>query len=238
MHPSAPRPSLRSWLAFERDSAVNGILASNAIAVALAWWSGEGLLVLLWPYWLQSVIIGFFAQRRLRMLKVFSVEGLKINGRPATATPGTARWTANFFVVHYGLFHLVYAAFLTTFTVAPAAQGIVPRFDDATGTFATSLLGRLQGMDLLYIAVAGLSFVWTHAQSFRANVEQDLRGRPNLGTLMFVPYIRIVPMHITIILGTVLGGGTLGLLLFGGLKTAADVVMHVIEHRLLRRTQA
>lgn len=221
-----------------RDGAVNGILLSNAITIALAWWSGGGLLVLLWPYWIQSVVIGFFAQRRLRMLKEFSVEGLKINGRPATNTPGTAKWTANFFVVHYGLFHVVYALFLTTFTVAPAAQGIIPSFDDATGSFRESLLGGLRGLDFLYVAVSALSFAWTHAQSFRENVAADTRGKPNLGTLMFLPYARIVPMHLTIIFGTIIGGGTAGLLLFGGLKTAADVIMHKVEHRLLQRARA
>jgi len=218
-----------------RDPAVAGILASNAVTIALAAWSGEGLLLLLWPYWLQSVVIGFFAQRRIRLLRDFAVDGLKINGRPATNTPATARWSANFFVVHYGLFHLVYAMFLTTFSAMPEAQGILPSFDDAMGSFRTSLLGQLGRSEWIYVAISGLSFAWTHAASHRLHVEHDLRGRPHLGALMFVPYLRIVPMHLTIILGTVLGGGLGGLLLFGCLKTCADVAMHVVEHRLLGR---
>jgi hypothetical protein len=52
---------------------------------------------------------------------------------------------------------------------------------------------------------------------------------------MFLPYGRVIPMHLTIILGTFFSGGTAGLLIFGGLKTAADIVMHKVEHRLLRR---
>ena len=194
-----------------RDSAVNGILLSNAITLALAWWAGDGLIFLLWPYWIQSVVIGYFAQRRIRRLRDFSVEGLKINGRPATNTPSTAKWSANFFVVHYGLFHLVYAIFLTTFSAGA-------------------------DVEWLGVVVAGLSFAWSHAASHRMHVEHDLRGKPNLGALMFVPYVRIVPMHLTIILGTVLGGGLFGMLLFASLKTAADVAMHYIEHRMLQRT--
>lgn len=219
-----------------RDSAVNGIVLSNAITLALAWWAGDGLLFLLWPYWIQSVVIGYFAQRRIRRLRDFSVEGLKINGRPATNTPSTAKWSANFFVVHYGLFHLVYAIFLTTFSAAPYAQGVVPSFDDATGTFGRDLLGRISVGEWPFIALAGLSFAWSHAASHRMHVEHDLRGKPNLGALMFVPYVRIVPMHLTIILGTVLGGGLFGMLLFASLKTVADVAMHYIEHRMLQRT--
>jgi hypothetical protein len=63
-------------------------------------------------------------------------------------------------------------------------------------------------------------------------VEADLGGRPNIGTLMFMPYLRILPMHLSIILGAVLGGST-AVLFFLALKTAADAGMHVIEHALL-----
>lgn len=193
-----------------RDPAVSGILLSNAITVALAWWAGEGLVFLLWPYWIQSVVIGFFAQRRVRLLRDFNVEGLRINGRPATNTPATARWSANFFVAHYGLFHVVYAMFLANFSAGA-------------------------DVEWLWVAVAGLSFAWSHAASHRMHVEHDLRGKPNLGALMFVPYVRIIPMHLTIILGAVLGGGLFGMLLFASLKTVADVAMHYIEHRMLQR---
>ena len=49
---------------------------------------------------------------------------------------------------------------------------------------------------------------------------------------MFTPYLRIIPMHLTIILGATLGGGA-GLIVFGILKTIADAIMHVIEHKRL-----
>jgi hypothetical protein len=39
-------------------------------------------------------------------------------------------------------------------------------------------------------------------------------------------------MHLTIIFGAIALGAT-GLLVFGGLKMVADVVMHLAEHRLL-----
>ena len=70
-------------------------------------------------------------------------------------------------------------------------------------------------------------------QSHREHVASDLRHTRNIGTLMFIPYLRIIPMHLTIILGAVLGSGG-GLLLFGALKTVADVVMHKVEHRMLQ----
>ena len=198
------------------DPAVRDIVLSNALTIALAWWAGDGLLLMLWPYWIQSVVIGYFAQRRIRLLQRFSTDGLKINGRPAEPTPATRSWSANFFVVHYGLFHVVYFFFLRGFVIIGRSGG-------------------LADIDLLYIAIASASFVWTHAQSHRAHVATDLGGRPDLGALMFVPYIRIIPMHLTIILGGLLGGGVLGMLFFGALKTFADVAMHKVEHRLLQR---
>lgn len=52
---------------------------------------------------------------------------------------------------------------------------------------------------------------------------------------MFLPYARILPMHLTIILGGALGGeGAAVVLIFGALKTAADVLMHHVEHRILQ----
>ena len=41
-------------------------------------------------------------------------------------------------------------------------------------------------------------------------------------------------MHLTIIFGSTMADGA-SLLLFGLLKTAADVLMHVVEHKTLGR---
>jgi len=45
---------------------------------------------------------------------------------------------------------------------------------------------------------------------------------------MFFPYARIIPMHLTIIFGMLLGKGAI--VLFLTLKTLADMIMHVLEH--------
>ena len=42
---------------------------------------------------------------------------------------------------------------------------------------------------------------WSTVSLMMLNRDLDRQGTPNIGTLMFTPYIRIVPMHITIILG-------------------------------------
>ena len=128
---------------------MRGIIAANLIAIVVAIVSGEGLLLLLWTYWLQSLVIGGFAYRRIAMLKEFSTDGLKINGRAAEPTPATRRWTQNFFLVHYGFFHLVYFMFLGA-------------FNRMGGRFGT--LGR---WDPMIVVALGVAFWFSHRQSHR-----------------------------------------------------------------------
>lgn len=53
--------------------------------------------------------------------------------------------------------------------------------------------------------------------------------------MMFFPYARIIPMHLTIIFGGMLSEWTFAakttLALFMLLKTFADVIMHVVEKK-------
>lgn len=209
------------------DNAVTGIILMNAIVIGVALFSGDGLVMLMWPYWLQSVVIGYFNVRRIQKLQRFSTSGLKINGASVDPTPSTRRQTWTFFTVHYGLFHFVYMMFLLMFS-----SGLANVAEDGT----MQGLSTLSAWSPWWFLATFVGFVVSHGQSHREHVEADLAGTPNIGTLMFVPYIRIIPMHITIIVGAVLGDG-LGLLLFGSLKTVADVVMHKVEHNLLQKAR-
>ena len=85
--------------------------------------------------------------------------------------------------------------------------------------------------NLFFLALCVLVFLFNHYFSFVEYREQDAGRRPNIGNIMFFPYLRIVPMHLTIILGGAVGStGTGTLLFFLVLKTVADVIMHRIEH--------
>ncbi|MBU1909507.1 MAG: hypothetical protein KJ726_05630, partial [Verrucomicrobia bacterium] len=146
----------------------------------------------------------------------FSTEGLKSGGKSVDPTPQSRRSLAFFFLFHYGGFHLVYAIFL----VALAVKGA------ATGTAGGSL--DLEAMGLC-LAV----FFVNHAFSFMYNLRSDRQRVMNIGTLMVFPYARILPMHLTIIFGSMLPWNRGVLLLFLSLKTGADLIMHVIEHAAL-----
>jgi hypothetical protein len=188
---------------------IRHLLRANAAtlgaALLLHWPPGW----LLWPYWLQSVVIGWYARRRMLGLDRFSTEGFKSNGRRVPEDdPASKRSTANFFTVHYGVFHLGYLFFLCKEHALHA------------------------GWDWLVLFACGVSFVLAQRETYAVQHAADLRGRPNLGTLVFTPYLRIVPMHLAIVLGTKLGGSTAMLVLFTGLKTASDLLLDHIDRRI------
>lgn len=191
------------------------LLISNAIAAGMALVLHWPLETLLWPYWFQSVIIGWYSRKRVLALKNFSTDGLTMNGQTVPVEPQSLRKVARFFTLHYGFFHAGYLAFLLNKGAA------------------------LDLWDRLGVIGVAVSFAISHRKSFEQNIEADARGRPNLGALMFLPYLRILPMHLTIIIGHSIGGnGAATVLLFSALKTGADVLMHLANHAILQRSQA
>lgn len=196
------------------------LLASNAVAILVAVLQNWDLLAVMWVYWFQSVVIGFFHFLRIRQLREFSTKGFTINRRSVEPTPETKSRVARFFLLHYGFFHFGYFIFLLVFS--------------GTGMFSSGGENALTSADLKYIIPVGLLFLGNHLYSYFYNRPRDT-GRPNIGTLMFYPYARIIPMHLTIVLGFFISSPLLFFLL---LKTLADAIMHVVEHRvLLRRGQ-
>lgn len=181
------------------------LLFSNIITIFFAITENWDLSNIMWIYWFQSIIIGFFNFIRILQLKEFSTEGVVINGLPAQPTQNTKFSLAFFFLLHYGLFHFGYLIFLLANT---------PNF-----------------IEVKHILPLALLFFINHLFSYFYNKPRDTK-KQNIGSLMFYPYVRIIPMHLTIIFGYQFGGG---LLLFLVLKTFADVIMHIVEHNVLRK---
>jgi len=184
------------------------LLETNLLVILLAVIERWSLSQVMWIYWGQSVVIGFFNVKRILCLHKFSTEGFKINGHYVQPTKKVQRQVAFFFAIHYGFFHAIYLIFLMTGT------GYFSRID---------MLGLIGGIAL---------FAVNHSLSFRHNVKKDLSRTPNIGTIMFFPYARIIPMHLTIIFGAFSSkSNVIVLVLFLLMKTAADLLMHTIEHR-------
>jgi hypothetical protein len=182
--------------------------AGTLVAALLLQWPAGWLL---WPYWIQSVVIGWFARKRMLGLYRFITDGFTSNDQPVPENAQGKRSTANFFTLHYGFFHLCYLIFLCAEHPLTA------------------------GWDLLVLGACAASFVLSQRQTYAVQHDADLRGRPNLGTLMFTPYLRVLPMHLAILLGAALGGGAGLLVLFTVLKTASDVGMDAVDRRLAEK---
>jgi hypothetical protein len=188
------------------------LIATNLLTIAVAVYQKWNPGTVMWIYWGQSIIIGAFNVVRMWTLQNFSTDGLKMNNQPVDPTTATKRYIAIFFMFHYGFFHLVYAIFLIVMAkVSP--QDIVP----------------------ILVCVAG--FLVNHWFSYCYNKENDSKRKVNLGTLMFFPYARIIPLHITIITGLMLSKSMWALVLFLSLKTVADLIMHAVEHRVFGRSE-
>lgn len=198
---------------------VTELIVSNLASIAWAVHEDWPLSMLLWSYWIQSVVIGWYYRKRILALQRFSTDGFTINKQPVLETPQARRETANFLAMHYGFFHAIYAIFLTAF-------GFFGVLGD------TASLGR---EDVLAVLALGAVFSFTQYGEHRRNVALDRGRRPNIGSMMFLPYLRVLPMHLVIIAGAMLKDGGIALVVFGALKTAADVGMLVLERRLVAR---
>jgi hypothetical protein len=209
------------WTDMQSDEALRGLVLMNAAVVLGALITGDGAIMLMFPYWTQSVVIGLFNVRRIAVLKVFRTDGLKINGVLVGPTPSVRRQTWVFFLIHYGLFHLVYLMFMGAFGVMARSGGMFSGF------------GSASGFSGLWLVVMAAGYVITEWREHAENRAEDEASPPNLGTLMFSPYARIVPMHLTIIFGALLGGRG-ALVLFGALKTAVEVFVYRAQHRAAR----
>jgi len=191
------------------DLSVWSLLLSNAITIFFAMKDGWDLPTLLWIYWIQSVIIGIFNVVRILRVREVSNESILPGDHPAKPARSKGG-SAIFFACHYGIFHFTYLMALLSSSV-----------------FA----GAANAVDMRAIAFAALVFFGNHLFSFLYNARRD-SGKQNTHVLMFYPYARIIPMHFMLALSLPLAGA---LPFFLVLKTLADVIMHSIEHNVLRK---
>lgn len=187
------------------------VLASNLIVLGLAIRHDWPASLLFWPYWIQSVAIGFFARRRMLALREFSTAGLRVYGRHLPDTDEEKRENAVFtFTVHYAFIHLVYMAIL------------LAKVDLPDGEWRWVLLGG-----------ATFAFgLWLGQR--RASARDDGR-KPRLDALRRLPYLRVIPMHFTLVLLAGINGswsGIVPLVIFTGMKTTFDVLMAVHGRRV------
>ena len=202
---------------FKIDSSLLFLIISNILTIFFAIKGSWNLITIMWIFWSQSVIIGIFNFLKILNLQEFKTDNFYINDRPVKPTKYTKKFTAFFFAVHYGIFHLAYMIFLLS--SSGELNGIPVNYDNS-----------VPGKEIIWIMITALIFFSNHLFSYLKNKENDSKKVRNIGTIMFFPYARILPMHIAICFGLFLMNNSRGILLFLTLKTLADVIMHQVEH--------
>ena len=182
VEPSSPRRAFFS------------LLGGNLLALLAAWWFDWSLFDLLWPYYLQNLVIGWYASRRMRALQQFTTDGFTINGRAIAPTPENRDRCARYLLIHYGIFHLGYLLFLL-------GLGFLVANEAAVDGEATASMRLPEASDYVLYGLIGLGFWVSQHLAHTEQVQVDRHYRPNLGALSFLPYLRVLPMHLMLIFG-------------------------------------
>ncbi|MCX8104344.1 MAG: DUF6498-containing protein [Ignavibacterium album] len=195
-----------------------GVIGSNVAVIFFAIVDRLSASEVMWIYWIQSVIIGLFNFFRILLLKNFSTTGFKQNGKEVLPTKAAKISTAVFFLFHYGFFHLIYAVFLGTFPL------LLDESKNSPGNF--------------YLLFTAIIFLINYGIEFYKEQTTISDEVPNLGTVMFMPYFRIIPMHLTIILGGFIAAAgsflktdtsLLVIILLMSIKTFIDLITHSVN---------
>ena len=161
----------------------------------------EIFTTLIWLYWSQSVLMGIFNFFDMLTLKIMKPESITVNEKPIKSPTVVKGFSAVFFAFHYGFFHLVYFVFLASMKKSGPIQ-----WDFLKYFFFAFLVGQI------------INFI--------QHKIQQRKQQANLGTMFFTPYLRILPMHLTILLPNFIPVSGMGIFLI--LKSLADVGMYIV----------
>lgn len=209
------------------DISLYFLLLSNIITIYIAVMEQWDIRTVFAVFWLQSVIIGLFNVLRILQLKNYSTGGLKLNGRLLSAIPETKKKVAGFFALHYGFFHFGYAIFIFS-----SGDGV--RVNGQAVNPETYLGGGV--IDFRFLFLIGLLFFANHTFSYFYNRHKDFSSQKkvNLSHITFIPYVRILPIHLTLGIAATSAGATIPLVVFLSVKTVADLMGHIVEHGLYK----
>ncbi|MBN2269341.1 MAG: hypothetical protein JXN61_01930 [Sedimentisphaerales bacterium] len=208
------------------DPSVFSLLASNA---ALIIWA----VVQRWPlpfvvcvYWAQSVIIGiFWFFTILTYGRVYKLSADGYEERSALERTDIAL-AAIIFALHYGGLHAAYLFGM----LKPLILAMMERISEG-GDVEINIVHVPVWALLIFTGIFFVERLFTFIRERNEYAQKDA----NLAKLNLFPYARIIPMHVSILLGAsfVRGGTTSqsGLVLFLLLKTAADVFMHIVQKK-------
>ncbi len=198
---------------FQFTPAALALIGVNLIPLVGVFWFGWDAGAIVFLYWLENVIIGL-----LNIPKILSCRAGPA-GRPnRRESLGSLIFLAGFFSLHYGLFCFGHYMFLSaTYETLPAWEDIIPALSRS----------------VLIWSLLGLAF--SHGISMFVNFygKGEYKTRtPN--KQMFMPYTRIVILHVVIVFSSLLavamGEGLATLVMLIGVKIGFDLAAHLVEH--------
>ena len=146
------------------------------------------------------MLIGLFNFVDILTVKNIIAGSMELNDSPVKSTAKTKGCAASFFAVHYGTFHFAYGIFILVYSKL--------------------------AIDFRFVLIGLAAFSLNLVVQFIRNKQWQQTHSVNLGAMFFLPYLRIVPMHLMILGPAFLHWQASTIFLV--LKTAADVIMYLI----------
>jgi hypothetical protein len=179
---------------------IGSIIAFNLYLLAEVWFDPGSIYTVLLLFWMQNICIGI-----ANVFKILFVKSNEMDSDGNRILSGIRKFfVAGFFTIHYGTFQMAYLIFFLTL-----------RFEHVDF--------RLQPM-VIYPALILLFF--STFLGLPANIREATKRNAGLGELMFLPYLRILPMTILILVNAYYQDFR-GIALFVFMKLLADVAMYV-----------
>ena len=187
------------------------LLLINSYPIVGVLFLGWNLSSILFFYWFENVVIGFFNVLKMRKSAVQNKNGITVTVNGHTSVDSSNSGIVLFFILHYGLFTFVHGTFLFALFIKNLEVN------------ASLLLGIIS----LFIS---------HGISYYTNyIGKEEYKNTSSESLMIAPYGRVIIMQFTVILGSMLivnfNEQNLGpLIVLVVMKTVVDMFSHNYEH--------
>lgn len=157
---------------------------------------------------IQSVMVLFFAVGRMRALDKLSIIGITVNNRSIEPTEKEKNKLTFLFILHFGALNAAYTLLVMSKTHDVYSLGF--------------------GVTLFCAVITFFMYLKKKNEIF---IENDKKEKINIGTLMVYPYLRVIPMHLTIIFSAFYYNG---ILMFLILKCIVEIFIDQIERKKLQ----
>lgn len=191
---------------------MKALVVANAIPLLGLLLFNWSLFSVMFAYWLENVIIGFFTILKIIKAQAPNSSSMRINGKPVT---GTAKaFIIPFFMMHFGIFTAVHGVFVF------GIFGFMS-IDPAIETGGIAMPNLIQFMDFSFVgfAIIAVALMVSHGISYQTNfIGKGEYKKISPGAAMMAPYSRVIVLHLIL-----LGSGFLGI--FGFNKVTASIIV-------------